>query len=180
MNKHSMKNPMDLTQYIRTINHFPKRGVAFKDITPLLLDPKASRYCLDALHEKVGRLAIDKVVAIESRGFFFGSMLAARLGAGFVPIRKPGKLPYAIEREFYILEYGEDAVEIHKDAIQAGDKVLLHDDVLATGGTAKAACNLILRLGGKVVQCNFIMELTGLEGRKKLEGFSIESILKYD
>jgi adenine phosphoribosyltransferase len=102
------------------------------------------------------------------------------LGAGFVPIRKPGKLPYAIEREFYILEYGEDAVEIHKDAIEAGDKVLLHDDVLATGGTAKAACNLIQRLGGKVVQCNFIMELTGLEGRKKLEGLSIESLLQFD
>ena len=170
---------MDLTSYIRTIPHFPKRGIAFRDITPLLMDPSASDHCLEMLLEKATDLHIDKVVAIESRGFFFGSMMANRLNAGFVPIRKPGKLPYAIEKEFYELEYGADSVEIHKDGINKGERVLLHDDVLATGGTAKAACNLIERLGGEIVQCNFIMELAELNGREKLNGFAVESLLSF-
>lgn len=170
---------MDLSQYIRTIPHFPKRGIAFRDITPLLLDPAASSYCLEQLLEQVADLQVDKVVAIESRGFFFGSMLANRLNAGFVPIRKPGKLPFAIEKEFYELEYGADSVEIHKDGLEPGERVLLHDDVLATGGTAQAACKLIKRLGGEIVQCNFIMELEELQGRSKLEGQNVVSLLNF-
>lgn len=170
---------MDLTQYIRTIPHFPKRGIAFRDITPLLLSPEASDHCARLLIDKLDGLQIDKVVAIESRGFFFGSVIAHQLKAGFVPIRKPGKLPYAIEKEFYELEYGADSVEIHKDGINPGERVLLHDDVLATGGTARAACNLIERLGGEIVQCNFIMELEELQGREKLKEYAVECLLTY-
>ena len=122
---------------------------------------------------------IDIVAAIESRGFFFGTLLAQKLNAGFVPIRKPGKLPYKTLKEPYQLEYGLDALEIHEDAIKRGERVLLHDDVLATGGTARAACNLIEQLGGEIVQCNFLLELEFLNGTKKLRSHSVKSLLKY-
>lgn len=170
---------MDLNNYIRDIQNFPKPGVLFKDITPLLNSPKATAACLEQLLELVGDQKVDKVVGIESRGFFFATLLAQKLNAGFVPIRKPGKLPYKTIRRGYALEYGEDHVEIHQDAIEKGDLVLLHDDVLATGGTAKAACELIEDLGGNIVQCNFLMQLDFLNGRDKIAAFDVKSVLNF-
>lgn len=170
---------MDITNYIRNVEDFPKPGVKFKDITPLLAHRAATDYCLDRLTDMVDDQAIDKVVAIESRGFFFGMLLAQRLNAGFVPVRKPGKLPSDIIIEPYELEYGLDALEIHADAINTGEQVLLHDDVLATGGTARAACNLIQRLGGTIVQCNFLIELPSLKGIEKLKDYQVRSLLKF-
>jgi adenine phosphoribosyltransferase len=170
---------MNLSEYIRNIEGFPKAGVSFKDITPLLANREASEFCLQQLVAMVGNEKIDKVVGIESRGFFFGTLLAQKLSAGFVPIRKPGKLPYNTLKEPYQLEYGMDALEIHEDAIKKGERVLLHDDVLATGGTARAACNLIESLGGEIVQCNFLIELEFLSGIKKLRSHSVQSLLKY-
>ncbi len=170
---------MDLSQYIRNIENFPTYGIQFKDITPLLANKEASKYCLEKLVELTKKEKIDKVVGIESRGFFFGMLLAQKLDAGFVPIRKPGKLPYRTVKEPYQLEYGMDALEIHEDAIAKGEKVLLHDDVLATGGTARAACNLIEGLGGEIVQCNFLIELQFLKGAKKLQNHTVVSLLKY-
>ncbi|HPE84333.1 MAG: adenine phosphoribosyltransferase [Aequorivita sp.] len=170
---------MNLSEYIRNIENFPKSGVNFKDITPLLANSNAVEYCLQQLLALVEGKKIDKVAAIESRGFFFGTLLAQKLNAGFVPIRKPGKLPYKTLKEPYQLEYGLDALEIHEDAIKKGERVLLHDDVLATGGTARAACNLIEQLGGEIVQCNFLLELEFLNGIKKLKSHSVKSLLKY-
>ena len=170
---------MDLNKFIRNIENFPKPGVHFKDITPLLTDRRATEFCLQKLLEMVGEAKIDKVVGIESRGFFFGMLLAERLNAGFVPIRKPGKLPYKTIKEPYELEYGIDVLEIHEDAIIKGEKVLLHDDVLASGGTARAACALIENLGGEIVQCNFLIELEFLQGNKKLQNHPVRSLLKY-
>jgi adenine phosphoribosyltransferase len=170
---------MDLSKYIRNIEHFPKAGVHFKDITPLLADGVAMESCVEQLMVMIGDQRIEKVAAIESRGFFFGTLLAQKLNAGFVPIRKPGKLPYRTLKEPYQLEYGMDALEIHEDAILKGERVLLHDDVLATGGTARAACNLIENLGGVVVQCNFLLELEFLNGINKLRGQSVQSLLKF-
>ena len=159
---------MPLKKYIRDIQDFPKPGVGFKDITPLLIDPIARQETLDSLLSTVKGQKIDKVIGVESRGFFFGMLLAEALNVGFVPVRKPNKLPYETISASYDLEYGTDTLEIHTDAIQKGDKVLIHDDVLATGGTAKAVCELVERLGGEIVQCNFLMELTFLNGRGKL------------
>ncbi|MEM0518576.1 adenine phosphoribosyltransferase [Aequorivita flava] len=170
---------MDLSKFIRNIEHFPKDGVHFKDITPLLADSAAMADGLAQLMALVGDEKIDKVAAIESRGFFFGTLLAQNLNAGFVPIRKPGKLPYKTLKEPYQLEYGIDALEIHEDAILKGERVLLHDDVLATGGTMKAACKLIESLGGEIVQCNFLLELEFLNGIQKLKNRPVKSLLKY-
>ncbi|WGF91183.1 adenine phosphoribosyltransferase [Aequorivita marisscotiae] len=170
---------MDLSKFIRNIEHFPKDGVHFKDITPLLADSAAMADGLTQLMALVGDEKIDKVAAIESRGFFFGTLLAQNLNAGFVPIRKPGKLPYKTLKEPYQLEYGIDALEIHEDAILKGERVLLHDDVLATGGTMKAACKLIESLGGEIVQCNFLLELEFLNGIQKLKNRPVKSLLKY-
>ncbi|WP_435133554.1 adenine phosphoribosyltransferase [Formosa sp. A9] len=165
--------------YIRDVIDFPKPGIVFKDLTPLLNNAEAMGLCLDALVQQIGDTHIDKVVGMEARGFFFGTLLAQKLQAGFVPVRKPGKLPYKTLSETYALEYGTDVLEIHEDAIQQGDRVLIHDDVLATGGTAEAVCKLVERLGGQIVQCNFIMELQFLNGRDKLKGQDVASILKY-
>ena len=170
---------MDLKEFIRNVPDFPKEGVNFKDITPLLLNDKASAACLESLYQQVHDLQVDKVVGVESRGFFYGIPLAQKLNAGFVPVRKPGKLPYKTIAMTYNLEYGTDSLEIHTDAIQKGDRVLLHDDVLATGGTAKAVCELIEELGGTVVQCNFIMELDFLKGRKLLTPREVKSVIHY-
>lgn len=170
---------MDLSKYIRNIENFPKHGVHFKDITPLLATSNAMADCLQQLAEMVNNQNIDKVAAIESRGFFFGTLLAQKLNAGFVPIRKPGKLPYSTLKEPYQLEYGMDTLEIHEDAIKKGERVLLHDDVLATGGTARAACNLIESLGGEIIQCNFLLELEFLNGINKLRKYPVQSLLKY-
>lgn len=169
----------NLENYIREIADFPKDGVSFKDITPLLASPVASNLCLEKLVELIGSEKIDKVVGIESRGFFFGTLLARELNAGFVPIRKPGKLPYKTIMEPYELEYGLDSLEMHEDAITKGDRVLLHDDVLATGGTARAACKMIQSLGGNIVQCNFLLELRFLNGNQKLRNQNVQSLLKY-
>lgn len=170
---------MDFTKYIRDIENFPKQGVVFKDITPLLLDAEALHKAADALLKLLKNQKIDKVVGLESRGFFFAPLLATKLNAGFIPIRKPGKLPSGILRKEYDLEYGTDILEIHKDSIKPGDKILMHDDVLATGGTAKAACDLITELGGEIVQCNFLIELDFLKGREKLSNFSIAALIHY-
>ncbi len=170
---------MHLEDYIRDIHDFPKPGIVFKDITPLLIDAKATAACLDKLLALVGDQKIDKVVGIESRGFFFATLLAQKLDAGFIPIRKPGKLPHRTISRSYALEYGDDHIEMHEDAIEEGDRILLHDDVLATGGTAKAACELIEHLGGKIVQCNFLMELEFLSGRQKIAGYDVQSVLKF-
>lgn len=170
---------MDFKTFIRDINDFPKEGVVFKDITPLLSNSKALNRASDALLELVGNVKIDKVIGMESRGFFFAPILASRLDAGFVPVRKSGKLPYETISEAYALEYGEDRLEIHKDAISEGERVLIHDDVLATGGTAKAVCKLVERLGGQIVQCNFLIELDFLKGKDKLGNYDVKSLMRY-
>ena len=166
--------------YIRSIKDFPVKGIMFRDITTLLKEPKAINKTIKALLTFTNGIKIDKVVGIESRGFIFGSLLAQKLDVGFILARKPGKLPAEIESESYELEYGTDKIEMHKDAISKGDKVLLHDDLLATGGTAAATVKLIEKLGGEVVQVSFVMELTILKGREKLKGFPVKSIITYD
>jgi adenine phosphoribosyltransferase len=170
---------MDLEKTIRDIPDFPKKGIIFKDITTLLKDPAALKEALDQMYEKVKDLKVDKVVAMESRGFIFGVHLAYRLNAGFVPIRKPGKLPAETIAEEYALEYGTDKIEIHKDALSKGDNVLIVDDLLATGGTAKAAANLVKKLGANVTALLFLIELGFLQGREKLVGEKTISIIKY-
>ncbi len=169
----------NLEQYIRDIKDFPEEGILFKDIAPLLQNSDAMGECLEALIQLIGNQKIDKVVGIESRGFFFGTLLAQRFNAGFVPVRKSGKLPYKTISETYSLEYGTDTLEMHEDAILQGENVLIHDDVLATGGTAKAVCKLVEKLGGNIVQCNFIMQLNFLNGKEKLQGYAVKSVLEY-
>lgn len=154
---------------IRTVPHWPKEGVMFRDITTLLKDSEGFNAMIDILTERYKDTKIDIVAGIESRGFITGAVLAHKLGVGFVPIRKPGKLPAETVSEEYLLEYGKDKIEIHTDAISEGDKVLLMDDLIATGGTALAACNLIKKLGGDIIECSFIVDLPDLGGKKKLE-----------
>ena len=170
----------DLRDHIRSIKDFPKPGIMFRDITTVLKSPEAMNFTLDKLLDFTTGKDITKVVGVESRGFIFGSLLANRLNAGFIPARKPGKLPAETESATYELEYGTDKIEIHKDAINKNDRVLLHDDLLATGGTAEAACKVIEKLGGKIVLISFIVELTFLNGRKKLGNFETHSVIKYD
>lgn len=171
---------MDLKSHIRNIKDFPKPGIMFRDITTLLKNPEAFDYTIEQLLSFTKGLNINKVVGIESRGFIFGSILAHKLSSGFIPVRKPGKLPAEKVTVSYSLEYGEDKLEIHKDAIQPGDKVLLHDDLLATGGTMNSVCQLIEKLGGEVVQISFIIELAFLKGREKLKPYDVRSIETYD
>jgi len=170
---------MKIENYIRDIQGFPKEGILFKDITPLLIDPEARTNCLRILVNSLENQKIDKVVGAESRGFFFGMLLAQELNAGFVPVRKPKKLPFDTISASYELEYGTDSLEMHTDAIKKGDRVLIHDDVLATGGTAKAVCGLVEKLGGEIVQCNFLMELTFLNGREKIAAYPVFAALTY-
>ncbi len=170
----------ELKQYIRSIKDFPVKGIMFRDITTLLKEPDAVNKTLKGLLTFADGIKIDNVVGIESRGFIFGSMLAQKLDVGFILARKPEKLPAETESETYQLEYGEDKIEIHKDAISKGDKVLLHDDLLATGGTAAATAKLIEKLGGEVVQVSFVMELTFINGREKLKDYPVKSIITYD
>ena len=171
---------MNIEDKIRTVPDFPKKGIMFRDITTLLKDNEAFNYVVEQFYERYKDKQIDKVVSVESRGFIFGSVLAYKLGAGFVPIRKPGKLPAEVIRQEYQLEYGTDSMEIHKDAIQPGERVLIHDDLLATGGTVAAACKLIERLQGKVEGICFLIELTPLNGRKVLPKMDVFSLIKYD
>lgn len=170
---------LELTDYIRNIPDFPKPGIQFKDITPLLQDHRATEKALNELLASIKNTRIDKVVGVEARGFLFGTLLAQKLQAGFIPIRKPGKLPYKTSKISYTLEYGTDALEMHEDAISPGDHVLLHDDLLATGGTASAAKQLIEQNGGKIVHCSFLVELDFLKGREKLAPLSVHSLLHY-
>jgi adenine phosphoribosyltransferase len=170
---------LDLSAYIRDIPDFPKPGIVFKDITPLLLDP-------DALDATVGRLAEiarplkpQFVVAAEARGFILGAALARELRAGFVPARKPGKLPHETVSAEYVLEYGVDALEVHADALAGGARVLIHDDLLATGGTAGALCRLVEELGGEIVACAFVIELGFLGGRAQLEPRRVHALIEY-
>ena len=168
-----------IEDHIREIPDFPKKGISYKDITPLLQNPLATRSAVEEFLKRLNGQKIDKVVGIESRGFFFATLLAQELNAGFTPIRKPGKLPFRTFRESYSLEYGEDILEIHEDAIEPGEKVLVHDDVLATGGTAAAACKLVKKMGGEIVQCNFLMDLQFLNGKEKLKPYEVVSLVSY-
>ncbi len=170
---------MDFKNYIRDIHDFPEKGVTFKDITPLLKDATALQAAADAMLKMIGDVRVDKVVGMESRGFFFAPILASRLNAGFVPVRKAGKLPSDKISRTYSLEYGKDTLEMHGDSIQPGENVIIHDDVLATGGTAKATCELVEALGGKVIQCNFLLELLSLKGAAKLNGYQIKSLVSF-
>lgn len=170
---------MALEKYIRDIVDFPKKGIVFKDITPLLSSSEATSECLKLLLESLSNQKIDKVVGVESRGFFFATLLAQQLNAGFIPVRKPKKLPFETISASYELEYGSDSLEIHIDAIKKGDKVLIHDDVLATGGTAKAVCELVEKLGGEIIQLNFLMELSFLNGREKIKEYPVFAAITY-
>jgi adenine phosphoribosyltransferase len=172
-------DPGWLREHVRDIADFPEPGVVFKDITPLLADPNAYAATVDAVAEPFAGREIDKVLGIEARGFVFAAPIAYRHGAGFVPVRKPGKLPWEIERQEYELEYGTNLLEIHRDAVHPGERVLIVDDVLATGGTAAAALALAQRLGGEVVGFAFFIELAFLHGRDRLPGHKIEAVLEY-
>jgi adenine phosphoribosyltransferase len=166
-----------LESYIRDVPDFPKKGIIFKDITPLLGAPAAFDEAVVLLAGPFEASGVEKVVAVESRGFIFGGALARHLGAGFVPLRKPGKLPHRTVRKTYQLEYGADALEIHADALARGAKVLMVDDLLATGGTMAAACDLVESLGGKIVGVTFVIELLFLHGREKLGGYNVHALI---
>lgn len=170
---------MDLKSHIRSVPDFPRPGILFYDITTLLRDPGGLQSAIEMLAMPFTGVGIDLVVGIESRGFIFGAPVAAKIGAGFIPIRKPGKLPARAIREDFDLEYGTDAIEMHEDAIGAGQRVLIVDDVLATGGTAKAAAQIVKRTGGTLHGMAFLIELLALDGRAKLNGEHVHSVLKY-
>ena len=170
----------NLRDFIRNVPDFPKKGIVFRDITTLLKDKRAFRKTIDVMYDKYKAAHIDKVVSVESRGFIFGSVLAYRLNAGFVPVRKPKKLPSITIRVEYQLEYGTDSLEIHIDAISKGEKVLIVDDLLATGGTVQATCKLVEKLGGEIIGLAFLIELSFLNGREKLKGYVVSSIISYD
>ena len=171
---------MNLKELIRDVPNFPMEGIVFKDITTLLKDNKGFEATLDELYNLIKYKGITKVIGVESRGFIFGGALAAKLSAGFVPIRKPGKLPSETHKEEYTLEYGTDVVEIHKDALTSDDVVLLHDDLLATGGTIAAACKLVEKTGAKIAQLSFLIELDFLNGREKIKNYDVQSLIHYD
>ena len=168
-----------LERCIRDVPDFPKPGILFKDITPILSDPRAFNLCLDTMVETYDGVALDAIVGIEARGFIFGAALASRMRKAFIPARKPGKLPYASQRVEYQLEYGSDAIEMHSDAIHPGQRVLVVDDLLATGGTASATCELVRKLGGEVVGACFVIELTFLPGRNRLRPIAVSSLVQY-
>lgn len=170
---------MDLKSKIRDVPDFPKPGIIFKDITTILLDPEALRETIDILRGHLEQKDFDLIVGIEARGFIFGAALAYSLNKGFVPVRKPGKLPAETVRQTYDLEYGTDSIEIHKDAIKPGQKIIVLDDLLATGGTAAATVKLVESLGGKVLEAAFVVELAFLNGREKFKGLDIFSIVQY-
>lgn len=170
---------MDLNTLIRDVENFPKEGILFKDITPLLQDAKGLQESIDKMAESVQDVDFDIVIGPESRGFIFGVPLAYKLQKGFVPVRKPGKLPYETIGQSYDLEYGSNTIEMHIDAIKPGQKVIIADDLLATGGTTKAIIDLVEKLGGEVVKIVYLIELEGLNGRELLKGQNIVSLLKY-
>jgi adenine phosphoribosyltransferase len=171
---------VNLRAYVRDIPDFPRPGIVFKDITPLLLDPRALDVAVNRLARFARDLEVDFVVAAEARGFILGGALARSLHAGFVPARKPGKLPHETLSAEYALEYGLDALEVHADAIAGGARVLIHDDLLATGGTAAALAALVTKLGGEIVACAFLVELSFLAGRERLMPHPVHSLITYD
>ena len=173
-----MEEIMELKDTIRAIEDYPKKGVIFRDITTLLKDKEAFKKAVDEMAEKIDK-DVDKIIGIEARGFIFGAALAYKLNKGFVPVRKPGKLPWDKVSESYELEYGEDSIEMHRDAIEAGEKIVIVDDLLATGGTSKACINLVEKLKGEVSSAIFLVELEDLKGREILSGTRVESIIKY-
>ena len=164
---------------IRDVPNFPKPGIVFKDITPVLADPRAFNICLDLMAERYDTTTFDAIAGIESRGFIFGAALASRMRKAFVPVRKPGKLPAAVHRVEYQLEYGKDAIEIHKDAVKKGERVLIVDDLLATGGTAEATVELVRQVGGEVIGAAFAIELSFLPGRERLRPIDAFSLIQY-
>lgn len=169
-----------LKKAIRSVPDFPKKGIVFRDITTLLKNPVAFNLAADLLYERFKDARIAKVVSAESRGYILGSVLAYRLHAGFVPVRKPGKLPAETIREEYKLEYGSDVLEMHTDAVQKGERVLVHDDLLATGGTIEATCKLVERAGGMIVGLAFLIELDFLKGRDRLKQYDVFSLIRYE
>jgi adenine phosphoribosyltransferase len=169
-----------LRELVRDIPDWPRPGVLFRDITPLLAAPDAFALTVDELAAPYADEQIDKVIGVEARGFVFAAPVAYRRGAGFVPVRKVGKLPWQIEQEEYVLEYGTDLLEIHRDAVQPGERVLIVDDVIATGGTAAATARLVERLGGQVVGFSFLLELVSLAGRAQLDDYRVQVVLRYD
>ncbi|OGP13769.1 MAG: adenine phosphoribosyltransferase [Deltaproteobacteria bacterium RIFCSPLOWO2_02_FULL_50_16] len=169
----------ELRDRIRDIPDFPKKGIIFKDITPLLADVSSFQKVVDIFAKRYANQSIDYVVGIESRGFIFGAATAYRLDAGFIPVRKPGKLPYETHRVDYELEYGTDSIEIHVDALHEGNRVVIIDDLLATGGTAGAACQLVQKAKATIVECGFVVELEFLKGREKLKGTPSFSLIQY-
>lgn len=171
---------MDLKEKVRVIEDFPKAGISFKDISTLIGDGEAFRYSIDQMVSYLKDKNVDLIVGPEARGFIFGVPVAYALGVGFVPVRKPGKLPYKTTKIEYALEYGTDALEIHEDAIKPGQRVAIVDDLLATGGTIEAVTKLVEKVGGEVVSLNFVIELEELKGRDKLVGHDIMTLLKYD
>ncbi|MBI2083673.1 MAG: adenine phosphoribosyltransferase [Deltaproteobacteria bacterium] len=171
--------PTELKNKIRDIPDFPKKGIVFRDITPLLSDVKSFQGVIDALAKRAVGKSIDYVVGVESRGFIFAAALAYRIDTGFIPVRKKGKLPYKTETVEYALEYGTDVLEIHQDAVHPGSRVLVVDDLLATGGTAKATCDLVEKSGASVQEIDFVIELSDLRGRDKLKGYEIFSLVQY-
>lgn len=174
-----MSRKIELKKHIRSIPDFPKPGILFRDITTLLRDKKAFKCVVDSLANKYKKKKIDKVVAVEARGFILGGVLAHKLGVGFVPVRKPGKLPWKTRSVTYALEYGTDTLEMHHDAISPGERVLIVDDLLATGGTVKAVVDLVKQLQGKIIGIAFLIELTDLKGKDKLKGYPVYSLIKY-
>jgi adenine phosphoribosyltransferase len=170
---------LDLRDRVRDVPDFPKPGIVFKDLMPLVADPTYFRESIDRLEELARPLRPDVILGAEARGFIFGGALADRLGCGFVPARKPGKLPWETVEATYELEYGTDSLQVHADAIRDGTRVIVHDDVLATGGTAKAKTELVEKLGGEVVGLLFVVELAFLHGRDKLSGYRVDSLITY-
>jgi adenine phosphoribosyltransferase len=170
---------IDLAKYIRSIPDWPKKGILFRDITPLLAAPEAFAAAIDALCDGFTEADIDYVAAVEARGFIFGAAVATKFHVGFVPIRKKGKLPFKTESVTYDLEYGTDTLEVHSDAVKKGASVLMVDDLLATGGTMAASCKLIEKIGGRIVGISFLIELSELAGREKLSGYNVKSIISY-
>ncbi len=171
---------MNLNDKIRTVPHWPTEGVMFRDITTLLQDPEAFRETCNQLHDRYKNMKIDKVVGIDARGFIFGAVLAYQIGVGFIPVRKKGKLPFKTISQEYTLEYGENIIEMHKDAIEEKEKVLIVDDLIATGGTISATVKLVEMLGGEVVECAFIVELPDLKGREKIKGYKIFTLTDFE
>lgn len=169
-----------LAKKIRDIPDFPQKGILFKDITPLLQDAKSFQRAIRLMAEHYQGQNLDLVVSTESRGFILGGALSCQLGLGFIPVRKPGKLPFLVESITYQLEYGEDTIEIHQDSLQKGDRILVFDDVVATGGTALATCQLVERLGGEIAEVCFLVELAGLKGREKLRDYPVFSLIRFD